>query len=172
MRQAMKKSFFLVLIAIILMGQGCIAGSDSTSVSTTEGGEIDFTLQDFDGNEVSLSDFKGKVVFLDFWAAWCPFCVGELPEIEQVHQTYGDIVVIGVHRTNTESLETGRKFAEERGVTYTLLQDSDGSVYDAFTGGRPFMPVAVFIDKEGKVQDTLFGPKTSEQIRTILDKLR
>ncbi len=58
----------------------------------------DFTLADLDGNQVSLSDFRGEAVFLNFWATWCPPCRAEMPEIEAIYQEYKnkDVVVIGV----------------------------------------------------------------------------
>lgn len=125
-----------------------------------------FTLKDFDGKEVSLSQFYGqKAVILDFWAAWCPFCVAEMPELEKAHQAYKDnLVMVGVHRTDSgELIATGEKFARERGVTYLLLQGTN-EIYKASTSGISGMPVAVFIDKAGVVRGVKIGPKTAEEI--------
>ncbi|MBI2012811.1 TlpA family protein disulfide reductase [Candidatus Curtissbacteria bacterium] len=97
----------------------------------------DFSLETFDGGQVSLASQRGKAVFVDFWAAWCPFCVEEMPEIEKISAEFGDqLVVLGIHRTETEDVGTGKKFADGRGVTYQLLKDSDGSIYKTYTGGR------------------------------------
>lgn len=119
---------------------------------------------DFDGNEVNVSENYGKkAVIIDFWAGWCPFCIAEMPELQKAQDKYGeDLVMIGAHRTDTEDKSIGLKFAEDRGVTYTLLQDGDGSLYKA--AGGIGMPVAVFIDKDGIVQDVKSGPKTVEEI--------
>lgn len=126
----------------------------------------EFNLQTFDNQSISLSSQKGKAVFIDFWAAWCPFCIEEMPEIEKISQEFkDDLVVLGIHRTETEDVKTGEKFAQERGVTYPFLKDTDGSVYKAYTLGRNFMPAAVFINKEGKVVKFLYGPKTEDQMR-------
>ena len=133
----------------------------------------DFTLKDFDGNEVFLASFYGKkAVVLDFWAAWCPFCVSEMPELEKAQNAYADkLVMIGVHRTDSnESIATGKKFADEQGVTYLLLQGTS-AIYRASTKGLQGMPVAVFIDKNGVVQEVKVGPKTESEIKEKVDRL-
>ncbi|HEB13801.1 MAG TPA: TlpA family protein disulfide reductase [candidate division WWE3 bacterium] len=131
----------------------------------------DFTLLDFDGNLVKLSDFRGKPVFIDFWAAWCPFCTDEMPEIESLHKEFGDrVVIIGIQRTNTESLQAGKDYAKNTvGVTYLLLQDKTGEVYRAYTKDTfAGMPVAAWIDKDGVLVKTKVGPKTEEELRSNL----
>lgn len=133
----------------------------------------DFALKDFEGKEVRLSDFYGKkAVVLDFWAAWCPFCVDEMPVLQKAQEQYQDqLVMIGVHRTDSgESIETGKKFADEQGVKYLLVQGTS-EVYRASTRGVQGMPVAVFIDKNGVVQDIKIGPKTEEEIKEKVGKL-
>lgn len=148
---------------------------DSTQIGkSSEVGQqaADFELEDFQGQKVKLADFKGKVVFIDFWAAWCPFCVEEMPEIEKVHQQLGDqLVILGIHRSETESVAKGAEFARKRGVTYTLLKDSTGQVYKTLTGGRNFMPYAVYLDKNGVIQKIKAGPKTAEEIRSNIEEL-
>lgn len=133
----------------------------------------DFILKDFEGKNVNLSDFYGKrAVVLDFWAAWCPFCVEEMKVLEKTQQDYKDsLIMIGVHRTDSgESIQTGLKFAQEQGVTYLLLQGTD-EIYKASTKGLKAMPVAIFIDKAGNVQDIKIGPKTEEEIEKKVSKL-
>ena len=133
---------------------------------------LDFELEDFNGGKVKLSDFAGKSVFIDFWAAWCPFCVSEMPEIEKIHQEFKDkLVVLGIHRSETEAIDAGAKFAKERGVTYPLLKDAKGSVYKTLTGGRQFMPYAIYLDKDGKIFKVKAGPKTAEEISEAVNGL-
>lgn len=143
----------------------------------------DFTLKDFNGNEVNLSSFysseaptsfaySSKAVILDFWAAWCPFCVKEMPELQEAQDQFKDnLVIVGVHRTDSgESIETARKFADERGVTYLLVQGTE-EIYKASTKGITGMPVAVFIDKTGVVRDIKIGPKTAEEIQEKIEQI-
>ncbi|MBI2326727.1 TlpA family protein disulfide reductase [Candidatus Curtissbacteria bacterium] len=170
------KAIIGIGIVIVLVVLGFFVFRDSRSVSQSTGESTsprpvseqapDFSLESFEGEIVSLANQQGKAVFVDFWAAWCPFCVEEMTEIEKISQEFKEeLVVLGIHRSETEDIETGSKFAKERGVTYPLLKDTDGSVYKAYTGGRNFMPTAAFINKEGKVIKFLYGPKTQDQMR-------
>jgi len=126
----------------------------------------DFELLDFEDNTVRLSDFRGKPVFIDFWTRWCPFCREEMPEIDEVaRELEGELVVLGIHRTNTESLEVGRSFArDELGVSYPLLQDTTDEVYQKFSFAN-LMPFALYIDEEGIIRSVKAGPKTADEIR-------
>lgn len=157
----------LILSACSKSVQTSSQTNEKSTVQVVENQQApDFSLQSFDNQTVSLSSLKDKAVFVDFWAAWCPFCIEEMPEIEKISQEFkDDLVVLGIHRTETEGIENGAKFAKERGVTYPLLKDADGSVYKTYTGGRNFMPTAAFINKEGKIIKLLYGPKTEDQMR-------
>jgi peroxiredoxin len=141
---------------------------DQGGVKAEEGKPApDFTLTDFEGNVLKLSDLKGKPVFIDFWAKWCPFCTEEMPEIEKIHQEFGDdVVVLGIHRTNTESAGVGEDFAKnDIKITYKILQDKNDEVYRAYTPGFAGMPVAAWIDKNGILTKLKIGPKTNEEMR-------
>ncbi len=153
-----------------------VPASESNSQQVVSGSEVgqkmpEFELEDFNGQKVKVSA-SGKPVFIDFWAAWCPFCINEMPEIEKIHQEFKDkLVVLGIHRSETEGIEAGAQFAKERGVTYPLLKDSTGQVYKTLTGGRNFMPYALYIDKDGTIFKVKAGPKTAEEMRTAVNEL-
>lgn len=163
----------VVLVFVNPFNRGQLSERVKSPSSSEVGQEVaDFELESFDGKRVKFSEFLGKPVLIDFWAGWCPFCVEEMPEIEKVHKELGDnLVVLGIHRSETESIDVGTKFAKERGVTYTLLKDSKGQVYKSLTGGRNFMPYALYIDKEGKIVKVKAGPKTAEEIRATVKEL-
>lgn len=131
----------------------------------------DFELESFDGTTRRLSDYRGKAVILDFWAAWCPFCVDEIPDLQKTQDEYQDsLVMIGIHRTDTESKEIGIEFFDRLSGKYLVLMDKSGELYKAYA--RPQgMPVAAFIDKEGVVQDIKVGPKTLEEIKQKVKSL-
>lgn len=130
----------------------------------------DVAFVDFEGNTYQLSQFAGKAVVLDFWAGWCPFCIEEMPELQKAQDRHGEVLVmIGVHRTDTEGPSTGLEFAKARGVSYLLISDSNGSLYRAAGGFG--MPVAVFIDKEGIVREVKSGPKTEEEIEEKIGRI-
>lgn len=119
-----------------------------------------FTLRDLQGNSVQLQDYEGMVVMLDFWAEWCPFCAGEFPVMQEAYRKYQDegFVILGIHRTSTESAATAEKFVKTVGATFPILLDNDDEVYKRFIK-VPVMPASVFIDREGIIQNIIFGPK-------------
>lgn len=118
----------------------------------------DFTLNDLDGNPLRLSDLRGKVVFINFWASWCPPCRAEMPEIEAVHQKYKDkgVVVIGVDIGEPES--NVRQYVEQGGFSWTFVLDTTGEV------SRDYQVVAIpasfFLDREGIIRAVNIGAMT------------
>lgn len=111
----------------------------------------DFTLTDQYGNTHTLSDYKGKTVFLNFWADWCGYCVKEMPDVEQLYQDMGqnaeDVVVLSV--TYGLTPEAMADFFEERNLTYPTLLDTDQTVFATY--GAYSLPTTFFIDAEGNV---------------------
>lgn len=174
----------IVIIALTLVVAGVLlsrVSTPSTQTSNPSNTQVtglfvkdqdapDYVLTDFDGNPHKISDYKGKVVVLDFWAAWCPFCVDEMPELQKAQDENKDnVVIVGIHRTDTESIETGNSFAQKRGVKYLLVSDEDGKLYDA--SGSFGMPVAIYVDKKGIVREIKIGPKTADEINTTIKGL-
>ncbi len=124
--------------------------------------EIIFT--DYEGREVKLSDFRGKPAVVNAWAAWCPFCLDELPDFARLQEEFGDkIVVIAVDRG--ESLETAKKFSDKVGVggRLILLLDPSDSFYKAIGGFS--MPETIFVDEEGLIKYHKRGPMSLEEMR-------
>jgi len=178
----MNKSRIVIylLIAVAIVGGFYVGNrkpSSAPTVTSTISGVFkkgdsvpEFTLVDFDGALHTLSEFEGKAIVLDFWAGWCPFCLEEMPELQKAQDAFSDdLVMIGVHRSDTESVETALEFANERGVKYLLVRDDTGDLYRSTNGIG--MPVAVFIDKEGVVKEIKSGPKTEEEISEKIEDL-
>ncbi len=109
----------------------------------------DFSLTLFDGRTIRLSDFRGKVVFLNFWASWCPPCRAEARLLEQSWQRYKDqgVVFLGVDMQDTE--EAARRFIQEFGITYLNGRDPKNRI--AIDYGVYGIPETFFIDKEGRI---------------------
>ncbi len=109
----------------------------------------DFALTLFDGRSVRLSDFRGKVVFLNFWASWCPPCRAEARLLEQSWQRYKDhgVVFLGVDIQDTE--EAARGFLREFGITYMNGRDPKNRL--AIEYGVYGIPETFFIDKDGRI---------------------
>lgn len=135
---------------------------------------IDFTLKDQYGNTHTLSDYKGKTVFLNFWATWCPPCKAELPDIQNLYEnaeTEGDeaLIVLGVASPdsgNEVSEEEIAEFLENNGYTYPVLMDTAGEVFGAY--GVQSLPTTFMIDKEGNVFGYVSGQLSADMMQSIV----
>jgi cytochrome c biogenesis protein CcmG/thiol:disulfide interchange protein DsbE len=109
----------------------------------------DFSLSLFDGRVVRLSDFQGKVVFLNFWASWCPPCRDEAPLLEQAWRGHKDqdIVFLGVDIQDTE--EAARRFLREFAISYMNGRDPTGRI--AIDYGVYGIPETFFINRQGRI---------------------
>jgi len=134
---------------------------------------VDFTLPDLQGNQVSLSAFKGKVVLLNFWATWCPPCRKEIPSMERLYKKYGDqgFEIVGVDLQ--ESHATVADFVKEFGMTYTVLLDNKGET--GATYGARSIPTSYIIDRSGNAVSGVVGTKewdsdeVTRYIQALLD---
>lgn len=163
-----------VVLAGILVIQGCTPSSQSitsdeqeVTAGVNEGESApDFTLVDLKGNQVSLSDFRRKTVFVNFWATWCPPCRAEMPEIEAVYQEYKDkdVVVIGVDILEPEDVV--RQFVEQGGYSWIFVLDISGEV--AANYRVTAIPTSFFIDREGIIQAVKIGAMTKRAIENKL----
>lgn len=120
----------------------------------------DFYLEDMDGNFVSLSDFRGKKVFLNFWASWCPPCRVEMPHLQEFAEENEDVVVLGVNVTSSESsLDNVKGFVEEFGLTFPNLYGTDDITYLYYVES---LPTSYFIDSNGVVNESVIGTVTKD----------
>ncbi len=129
-----------------------------------------FTLLDLDKNEVSLSDFQGKIVVLNFWATWCPPCRDEIPDFIEVTNLYKDknVQIIGVSiDTDMKALED---FVEEFGINYPTWIDGTIDNISPMWGVRA-IPTTFFLDENGEVMFKNVGRMTKDQIINILEEV-
>lgn len=148
--------------------------SDSKQTGLDTSGEkaIDFTLKDLDGKKVALSDYKGKNVYLNFFATWCPPCRAEMPDIEKVYQKYKDkdFVVLAVDLG--EDRNTVKSFIEKNKFNFKVLLDSDQTVGEQYS--TTAIPVSIFIDKKGNIVAKKVGAMTSGEmelnVKMLIDK--
>jgi thiol-disulfide isomerase/thioredoxin len=130
---------------------------------------LNFKLKDLNGKDVSLSDFKGKKVLLNFWASWCPPCISEMPDIENLYNETKntDLVILAVNIG--EDKDTVKSFTNINKYNFTVLLDLDQST------GRQYniaaIPTSFFIDEEGNIVSSIKGAMTLDQMKSYISKL-
>jgi len=124
-----------------------------------------FRLADGDGQLVTLSDYRGKWVLVNFWATWCPSCRDETPGLQDAYgRNAGSLVVIGVNQQETADQMT--TFGDAFGVTYPLVLDRNGQVSQAYRVDRN-LPVMFLIDPTGVVVEVLYGQVSMETLARV-----
>jgi thiol-disulfide isomerase/thioredoxin len=169
------RPWFLLLIALIFSGFAALfffnaeslAKADSQELDQLLGGmgvikmvqalPVEIRLKDLNGRLVSLSDFRGKIVFLNFWTTWCYACRIEMPDMEKLHQKFKNKDFAMVTVNLQESASQVKQFFKELNLTFTALLDSSGEV------GAHFMitaiPTTYILDKEGIIIGKVMGPR-------------
>jgi cytochrome c biogenesis protein CcmG/thiol:disulfide interchange protein DsbE len=128
-----------------------------------------FTLTSLDGSKVSLADFKGKVVILDFWATWCPPCKREIPDFIALQTKYGaqGLQVVGVAVSDEESAV--KKFVNDIGMNYPVLFGTPG--VSAQYGGVESIPTTFVIDRDGRIRETFVGYRSADTFEAVIGPL-
>lgn len=136
----------------------------------------DFTLLDRDNNEVSLSDYKGKIVFLNFWATTCKYCIEEMPDLERfynAHKEEDDFAFIGINMTKTWERKSKDKLIEwldSENLTFPVVFDEQGNVAEEWMAHS--LPVTFIITEEGISLGAIMGRTDFETLENILGQVR
>lgn len=117
----------------------------------------DFTLKNLNGKEVSLSDYRGRLVFLNFWATWCPPCRMEMPSMEKLYQRFKDDDFVMLAVDLRESQKIVKKFVDDYELNFTILLDSDGRIGDTY--GVRAIPTTYLIDRQGRLIGKAVGAR-------------
>lgn len=127
----------------------------------------DFKLKDLNGKEVSLSDLRGKKVFLNFWASWCPPCKAEMPDIERLYEETkdSDLVILAVNLG--EDKDTVKSFIDKNNYKFRILLDSDQTVAEQYS--ITSIPTSFFIDKNGIIVSKKIGAMTYEEMKDYVN---
>lgn len=157
------------------------ADGDTVDDDTADGGDsektpaYDFELTDQFGNTHTLADYRGKVIFLNFWATWCGPCRNEMPEIQKLYEEYSsegedaEVVILGAAAPGMGqegSREEIGAFMEENGYTYPVLMDATGDMFNWY--GISAFPTTFMIDREGNVYGYVQGQLTEDIMRSII----
>jgi thiol-disulfide isomerase/thioredoxin len=126
-------------------------------------------LTDLDGRPIRLADLRGKAVWINFWASWCPPCQYETPTIRSLDQRYRDrglaVVAIQVQQT----VQVGRDYAERYGLEYTIGSDVTGDFFHLYRGFA--LPTQFFIDPGGRIRQIVIGPVSETDATTMIESI-
>ncbi len=154
--------------------------SEGSDHNTDKVPAYDFKLTDQYGDVHSLSDYKGKVIFLNFWATWCPPCKKEMPDIEELYKEYNlnqdEVVFLGVANPSSKEFPNNqdvdkdaiKEFLDDNGYTFPTLFDETGEVFRNY--GISAFPTTFMIDKEGNVVGYVPGMMTKDIMINIINQ--
>lgn len=154
----MLKRFVILSIVMMALAAGCTdKGAQPGALAAP-----DFTLQDMSGKTVKLSDFKGKVVLLEFWATWCPPCRQAVPGLEVLHQSYKDkglaILAVSMDQGGWDEVAS---FIKKFHMTYTVLKGTEDVVEHYQVRAIPMMMI---LNKEGRIAKRYLGMASDEEV--------
>jgi thiol-disulfide isomerase/thioredoxin len=160
--------FAAIIVMIVAAVVQISCGNPSTG--TLEAAP-NFKLRNLEGREVSLDQFRGKVVLLDFWATWCGPCRVTMPLLERLQKEFPKgMVLLAINLQ--ESASVVRNYVREQDINSEVLLDEDGAVGSAY--GAEAIPLQVLIDKEGKLRRVQagLGSSTVAQLRAEIQRLQ
>jgi peroxiredoxin len=145
-------SLLFIIFALFL---GCETNADTKEVKAP-----DFTLQDLSGKSVSLSQYNGSIVVLDFWATWCPPCRMSIPELVKLQDQYRDkgLVILGISVDSTDTKNAYlSSFKEKFKINYPILRVDEKTISQYFGNSEISIPILFIINRKGIVVDMHSG---------------
>jgi peroxiredoxin len=181
---AMRNILATIAVGIVIVGliwffdrPGGVGSSSSITLTASASGPAprldkvapDFSVRDLDGNMVALSDFRGRPVWINFWATWCPPCRAETPDIQEVYEDNqaAGLVVLGI--SIGEDADSVRGYMERTGTTFTTALDSDTSI--AATYRIVGIPTHFFVDAEGILREWRIGSMSMKTMRKNVEAI-
>ncbi|HZK54905.1 MAG TPA: TlpA disulfide reductase family protein [Desulfosporosinus sp.] len=183
MKKGMKWSILLVGLALVFAGAIYVTNRPTATVDELKSGDTtkvapqvgyrvpSFTLPSLlDNKPISLADYQGKPLLINFWASWCPPCEGETPDLVKAYAKYGDKVqFIGVDLASQDTLSDVTTFVKNYGMKYPILLDTKGAVAEQYQ--IMGIPTSFFVNREGIIVDTISGPLTPQVLEKDLQKI-
>lgn len=151
----MKKWIYLSPVLLIVF-LALIYASSIFSQGNEYSEAPEFKLEDLNGNVITLNDFKGEVLFINFWATWCPPCREEIPGFVDLYDSYNEegMEILGVS-LDRRGKDIVRKFAKMVGVNYPMVMGTNQLIQDYQPG--QYIPTTIIIDQEGRIRDKHVG---------------
>ena len=184
-KQILKTVLSVAAFAILIVGTyfayNALTGARDADNLNAGDGEMniadsayDLALTDYDGNEVRLSDLKGKPIVLNFWASWCPPCKSEMPHFEKVYKELRDdvhfVMVNCVGSKESETVKTAKAFIEKEGYNFPVYFDMTNQSYSKY--GASTIPMTFFIDSEGNIKLYSKGAISENNLRVAIESVR
>jgi cytochrome c biogenesis protein CcmG/thiol:disulfide interchange protein DsbE len=160
---------FVVLILNGTISLGSSSQSNYAPLANLENGSLanDFELVNLDGTKTRLSDLRGKVVVVNFWATWCGPCVEEMPMFDFYAAQYPEFTMLGIDQG--ENAEKVGPFIKELGTTYPILLDQNSKVTESYRVSM--LPTTYFIDEQGMIRFRHYGIMSQDQLSYYLKTL-
>ena len=163
----------LLYISVILLGLIWIkisalpaGASNEGKIAAPQAGFLapDFKLETLDGQNVTLSDLRGKVVLVNLWASWCPPCRAEMPALESVYQKYKGqgLVILAVNSTIQDTAANAQSFVNQNQLTFPILMDVGGTVTRLYR--IQSLPTSFFIGPDGVIREVVVGGPMAEAL--------
>ncbi|MEG1604283.1 MAG: TlpA disulfide reductase family protein [Cloacibacillus sp.] len=167
----MKKKFMVIALAAAIT-----AIFAASAFALSNGAQVkNFTLKDTEGHSVSLEQFRGKVVVLNFWATWCPPCRNEMPEFNEMNKEFkksGRAVLLAINMTDgqRDTPEKAAKFMKDNKYTMTTLLDTEQTLADYFS--IRYIPSTYVINAQGKLVGQIQGGTTKAAVMKLVDEAK
>ncbi len=166
-------AIIIVVVVVLAVVTSVLINKRSFEPVIAGTNSINFVTKDLDGEMRRLDEFKGKVVFLNFWATWCKPCEEEMPSMQRVYDILKErnfeMIALSV---DTEGPEVVRKFVERYGLTFPIFLDPKGKIKDGYkTTG---VPETFIIDQNGVIAEKIWGPRNwddKKNMKMVLDLL-
>jgi len=182
MRTAPPRTLFSLVVCVLLAGCGGDTDSPPTPSPASPGAQTstsyeedpqpvpDTSLTTLDEGSVDLAASKGQVLLVNFWATWCAPCRKEIPDLIELHEEFGDdLVVVGVS-LDKEPPDVVRSFVEEQNINYPIVHDPEGKVEAQF-GGTYGIPTTFLVNPDGEIVRRIVGIFPTEELRPELESM-
>lgn len=153
-----QKGIKLLLFSLLLFLASCSQNQEAANLKAEINKPApDFVLTDIDGKTWRLSDLRGKVVFINFWATWCPPCQEEMPSMEALYQGMKNAPFQMLSVLNNDDPEFARQMGKKIGFTFPVLKDPESKIAGQY--GITGVPETFIIDPQGILREKFLGPR-------------